>query len=582
MAASNPPKDTIYIDVDDEITGIIDKLRSSDAKIVALVLPKRASVFQSIVNMKLLKRAADDDKKHLVLITTESGLLPLAGLAGLLVASTLTSKPVIPIAPSLIDDQEETVDEATGETGVDTKRDAAKPIGELAGFGAAALAADEVETIEMDDESEAPEALAAVAASKPKKIKKDQKLSVPNFERFRLLLILGVLALIVLIAGVIVAFTVLPKATIAITTDASNFNANLNFTADSQVNAFDAAKHILPAKAVSQTKTYTQQAAASGQKNNGAEATGQVVISNCSQDNVTVPAGTGLSSNNLTFISQNTVIVPSGASVTKNHITTCEPGQNTVNVQAQAGGSNYNLPDQSKYIVSGQDPSMISGTGSAMTGGTDNITKIVTQSDIDSAKAKITTADPSIKQTLDTQLVQTGLFALASTYNATAPTVTTSVNAGDTADSVTVTETVNYSMLGVQQTDLKSLVDQNVKKQIDTSKQSILDEGLRAATFTANSTTATSSQLTLQTVAVAGPQLSINSIKAMAAGKKSGDVSALLRSNPDVTNVTIKLSPFFVSSVPKKTSRITVTIAKPKVAASSSGSNSSSTNATNP
>ena len=95
MAAS-PPKDTIYIDIDDEITGIIDKLRASDGKVVALVLPKRASVLQSIVNMRLLKRAADEAKKHVVLITAEVGLLPLAGAAGVHVAKTLTSKPEIP------------------------------------------------------------------------------------------------------------------------------------------------------------------------------------------------------------------------------------------------------------------------------------------------------------------------------------------------------------------------------------------------------------------------------------------------------------------------------------------------------
>lgn len=55
---SEAAKDTIYIDVDDEITGIIDKVVSSKHKIVALVLPKRAAVLQSIVNMKLLKRVA--------------------------------------------------------------------------------------------------------------------------------------------------------------------------------------------------------------------------------------------------------------------------------------------------------------------------------------------------------------------------------------------------------------------------------------------------------------------------------------------------------------------------------------------
>jgi hypothetical protein len=149
MAATTPSKDTVYIDVDDEITGIIDKLRSSDGKIVALVLPKRASVFQSIVNMKLLKRAADEDKKHLVLITSEVGLLPLAGLAGVLVASSLTSKPTVPMAPMANDDQEETVDEATGETtDFDSAAAGAVAVGELAGMS---KPTDDVETIEMDD-----------------------------------------------------------------------------------------------------------------------------------------------------------------------------------------------------------------------------------------------------------------------------------------------------------------------------------------------------------------------------------------------------------------------------------------------
>src|SRR5438270_1969810 len=109
---ANNSKDVIYIDIDDEITSIIDKVQSSDAKILALVLPKRAAVFQSIVNMKLLKRAADSAKKNLVLITSEAGLLPLAGAAGVHVAKSLTSKPEIPAGPPGMEDTEETVDEA--------------------------------------------------------------------------------------------------------------------------------------------------------------------------------------------------------------------------------------------------------------------------------------------------------------------------------------------------------------------------------------------------------------------------------------------------------------------------------------
>src|SRR3954463_15431332 len=103
MSAKIPPKpskEVLYVDVDDEITSIIDKLENSSHKVVALVLPKRAASLQSIVNMKLLARSADSAGKSPVLITSEAALLPLAGAAGLHVAKNLQSKPEIPDAPA--------------------------------------------------------------------------------------------------------------------------------------------------------------------------------------------------------------------------------------------------------------------------------------------------------------------------------------------------------------------------------------------------------------------------------------------------------------------------------------------------
>ena len=100
MSADAPKKSTVYVDVDEEITSIVDKVKSAPGAIVALVLPKRANVLQSSVNMKLLKRAAKQSDKELVLITSESSLLPLAGMAGLYVASSVNSKPHIPLIPT--------------------------------------------------------------------------------------------------------------------------------------------------------------------------------------------------------------------------------------------------------------------------------------------------------------------------------------------------------------------------------------------------------------------------------------------------------------------------------------------------
>ncbi len=152
---SSNGKDVVYVDVDDEITGMIDKVTNSDSKIVALVLPKRASVFQSIVNMKLLKKRADTAKKQAVLITSESGLLPMAGSVGLYVAKTLQSKPEVPAAAVSADTQPMMLSKKLRSTAAKilTRQKAAeKPVGELAG-DASPVSPEQSpeETIEIDN-----------------------------------------------------------------------------------------------------------------------------------------------------------------------------------------------------------------------------------------------------------------------------------------------------------------------------------------------------------------------------------------------------------------------------------------------
>jgi hypothetical protein len=573
MAASD--KDTIYIDIDDEITGIIDKVKASNGKIVALVLPKRASVFQSIVNMKLLKRAADADKKNLVLITAEAGLLPLAGAAGVHVAKTLTSKPEIPTGPDSFDDDEDATDELAQD---EPEPDPKKPVGELAAAGAAGAAIgakskdNDLETLDLDNEDIAP-AAATGAAKKAAGPKKDKKLKVPDFDRFRLMLIAGGLALILLIIGFIVANSVLPSATILIKTNASSVNVSLPINLSTDAKTLNEKDNTVPAKLSSTQKTYTQQVPATGQKNNGNKASGDVTVTNCSKSDqdITIPAGTGLSSGGNTYISQQTVTVPhsffsGGGNCIKN-------GKASVSVIAQSGGASYNLSSGASFSVS-TGGGALTGQGGSITGGTDDIVKIVTQNDINNAKSKITPNEDEVKKTLNDQIVKENLYPMTATYSAGTPAVTTSPNAGDVADNVTVTENVTYTMFGVKKDDINTLLDNAIKDQVDSNKQTILDNGLSRITYNVENLTPTSAKMTGSTTAYVGPDLDTAVITREAAGQKPGAVKDKLRTNPDVTDVQVKLSPFWVSSVPTKESKIKVIIAKP-------ANNSNSSDASN-
>jgi hypothetical protein len=551
-------KDTIYIDVDDEITGIIDKLKASDGKVVALVLPKRAGVFQSIVNMKLLKRAADSSKKNAVLITSEAGLIPLAGAAGVHVAKTLTSKPEIPVAPALADESIETVKESEADAN-DPVINPDQSVGELA--GAKPPVDNGVETIALDDDELAPEDAPKPTGKtfEPPKPKKDKKLAIPNFERFRLLLILFVVIIIILIGLFIFLNASLKKATIDIKTDATNVNTSQNFTLTT-----DSKTSSLLAKIEQQQKTYTEQVTTTGQKNDGTQASGSITVSagSCGPSVPSdVPSGTGVSSNGLTYITQADITFQPQVS----HGQCTYEGEDSANNQsnipitAQSGGANYNTSGTPFTIA---DDSSYTATGSA-SGGTDNIVQTVNQNDINNAKAKVNTNDSSVKQALENQLKGDNYYPINATYNSGTPVATSSAPVGAAANSVTVTEVVTYTMFGVQQSSLTSSLDNSIDAQINTNKQSILDNGLTEGSISVNSQTAASASITLATTAVVGPELNNSAIKSAAAGQKAGTIQSQLTSNPDVTGVTVHFSPFWVSSAPKNTQHITINIAKP-------------------
>ncbi len=559
-AAGTKSKQTLYVDVDDEITSIIDKVIGSKSEIVALVLPKRAAVLQSIVNMKLLKRSAEQNGKNLVLVTTEAGLLPLAGIVGMHVASTPTAKPNIPPAPEIPGDEPDQVDESqvedfdeeSPEEDFDPSDVGSTPIGVLAG----AAKANEPESLELPDEdlSELEEKPEVVPLKK-----RNNKLVVPNFDSFRNKVLLGVLGLLLLGGLYYIAFFVLPKTTINISSETTTVKSSFSMTLDTKATTLNEDQKIVPATSQSINKTASGQSAATGQLNNGTKATGTVKLSvtKCAP-NLEAPSdistGSGVSSGGKTYILQEAgEFLISGASGSCVKYST-----DKLAITALKAGADYNLNSATFSASNGS-----SGTGTT-SGGTDSIVKVVSQSDIDTAKAKANLPNnDQIKQELALSLKAKGLMPIFSTFAAGDQQVTPSANAGDKADSVTVTVNAPFTMLGIKQADLKTLILANVKKQIDEDKQKVLKDGLSDAQFTQDvPATATSASVGVRVTSVAGPFIDIEEIKRNAAGKKEASIRANIQDIPGVTGVEVNYSPFWVSKAPRDISKITVNVDK--------------------
>ena len=62
---------TLYIDVDEEITSIIDRVRAEKAPDVFLVVPKDAMLTEGVINLKLLKKEAEKLGKEITIATKD-------------------------------------------------------------------------------------------------------------------------------------------------------------------------------------------------------------------------------------------------------------------------------------------------------------------------------------------------------------------------------------------------------------------------------------------------------------------------------------------------------------------------------
>ncbi len=538
--AAEKAKETIYVDVEDDITAIIDKVEAAKAKMVALVLPKRSTTLQSTVNMRLLKRSSESASKDVVLVTSEAALLPLAGTVGLHVAKNLQSAPKVPTAAAAV--ATKPVDDS--EDAEPTKIDYDKPHGELADE-------EEAAAIPLKDRE-------AEAAKPVKKVEKGKGLKVPNFDLFRSRLGLGITAVVLLILFFIVGGKILPSATITLQTTSDPVSASVNLITSATASKLDLKNNIIPAQLKTTSQSATKQVTATGQKNLGSKASGSVSLSAgpCGPTvPSSVPAGSAVTTAGLTYITQSdTSFSPSvsGGSCSFR-------SASSTPIKAQSGGSNYNV-SSATFTVAGR--SDVSGTGSA-SGGTDKTVTVLSQSDVDNAVKDVTAnGSQDLTDKFKQKLSGSGLYVLDSTLKTGKAQITASPAVGQQASSSTVTIKVPYTVLTVTQDDLKKAITDALNKEIDTKHQRLsTTDVLKDADVTVQSQgSPTKASLSVTESTTAVPQLDEASVKAQAEGKKTGEIHDQLINLPGIKDVQVSLSPFWVSKAPTNPNKIHIVL----------------------
>ncbi len=534
--------DVLYLEADEEITAAINKLVAVKGASVKIVVPKRSTLLQSIVNLKLLKKAADDAHKQLVLVTGDRTSTHLAGRVGLPVAATLKSTPATPVvapqsdmASDVIEAEELAANPLEGEkpkpvTG--PKPSYAKPMVVRTPVGEAA----------------ADTTAGALGSKKPR---------VPDFSSLQRKLLIGggVLAFLILLYVVNIFIT---QANVTLYAKGAQIKAAFTFTVDPSLSKTDKDKLVLAGKALKSDKSLTATATATAKKDVGTKASGSVSIQNCEDTNAHgFPAGSVVTSGGKNFSTTESVTIPSGSFSGGGQ--NCTSAAVSVAVTASQAGDSYNLASGTKYT----SPSLTANykiTGSQMSGGTSKTVTVLAQVDIDKARDDAVTKDKDTAQKDLENKAGNDQKAINESFTATAGEVTSSVAVGDEASTAVVTVKVSYTELAVNKAEYEDLVKAQEQKQV-TDQNQIYDTGIDAAKLTAKPVDAGGRQaFDFAADAYGGAKVDTAEVAKQIKGKRYGDAADIAAKVTGVEKAEISISPGWSTSIPSMVSHIHITL----------------------
>lgn len=528
-------KDVIYIDVEDDITTIIGKVKSSKEKIIALVPPKRIGVLQSAVNLRLLTRTAESSDKRIVLITNDHALSGLAASANIPVAKNLQSRPELAEIPALkVDNDDDIIDGRN------------LPIGELEKTtndpeGPESTAVNE---LIAENNSKKPN---STGDKKSKAKGKGKGKKIPDFNVFRKKFVIIGGVVILLIGFLVWAIWFAPRATVTISAKSTTVTTDEEVVFGTDLTTNFTEKTV---KALRQEvkQDISVQFSATGKKQVGERATGRVKISTRDIEllDKTIPAGTQLTADGVSFTTNSAV------TFTRQNYSGV-----TVGITAAAVGEDYNGISGN---MSGVPSGVYATISSRTSGGTSREVTVVSDSDIAQAAEALDGQKDSTAKDKVKKAFGSSAMIIEDSYKEERSALSPSVAVDNEASGpVTLKATVTASMYAIDNSEMENYLKSRVNFELEGKKsQKIYKSGADKAKFTQYAEVAGGGKVRITANSTVGPSIDEEKVKDQVKDKNYGDIQSSLESIDGVDDVDTKFWPFWVSTVPDDTDRITI------------------------
>jgi hypothetical protein len=376
-----------------------------------------------------------------------------------------------------------------------------------------------------------------------------------------------ILCMIVLVLGAFALAVLLPQAAITVYARSEPVTRDIEITVDKNARTIDAGKLVIPGSVVSREASLTKTFPATGTKQTGTKAVGEVTIYNFTKNTLTLRAGTTVlvaGDKRFVFTKDATNIRPTARigsgdeqEIDQSSLTPPVP------VTAEVIGDSSNLPANTQFEIRnsalGNNPNVYAVNATALTGGTQKNITVVSQADIDKATAELT---ESLASQAEADL---NAEANAGTTTKLLPSAVTHEVLGKAASRNPNDEATNFDMtiigkvtgLTYQQEDVENIALDKINSVLSEDKY-LLPEAKKDVTakFKNLDLAAGKGTMSVHFETIAAYRVNDANLTKILAGKNANEIKEILLMKPEIDRVDVEFSPFFVNKAPRFNGKI--------------------------
>ncbi|MCK5332795.1 hypothetical protein KAJ41_02960 [Candidatus Parcubacteria bacterium] len=564
----------IIIEIDEEIPSIIDKLSRCASKEVVLAIPRGALVLRSIINLKILKKRAEEINKNISILKIDRSDVDQDQSAG---------KKETRIVSSIVENNNQPLDLNRKINDTSEKRSAYQnnnsqnedQIHKVKVF-------DIVRKVKIaeNDESNEPEIFRKETnsnkageefsgtlggselkayenrARSDKKRKKTIIVSAINSK----LLVLFILMIIVTVS--IAAFFMFQKAEVNIVLEKELVSYNFEFTADENIEKIDVNNKKISLDIINidieESSTYPT----TGKKHIEEKASGEITVFNeYSSTPQRIVASTRFISKteNKLFRVKQAVTIPGFSRVEGVDI----PGQITIKVYADKAGEEYNISSTSFHLPglqgSAKYNSIYARSTKEMTGGMNKEVDYFSESDYLTAKGKLVKLVKERNEQDLSNKISDEVIAFDDLREVGEIEISTDIEIGEVADNFEITVSIRSSVSTILKNDLNMLVDEKVDEKLEKNKMVLHD----SRSFELGDVSISAEGKVMIPISVkqyVAVEINIDKMKEEIANKNKKELTTYFNNISGIKSTSISLEPKWVEKIPSSYDKINITI----------------------